>query len=361
MSNSSPTILVINPGSTSTKIAVFRGHKACFETELRHDVQVLSTFEGIDDQVSYRRQAMLRALEKNGFALPDIDLFIGRGGLLRPLTSGVYQVNDSMLADLRSCHYGDHASNLGAILAHEFAHQTHRTALIANPVVVDELSDVARVTGHPDVPRRSIFHALSQKAVAAKAAKRLRKAYDKCNLIVAHLGGGVTIGAHQRGRVIDVNNALDGEGPFSPERTGAVPALPFYRYCHERNMTVAQVQKFIARSGGLLSHLGTNDCRVIEQKVAAGDARHALIYEAFVYQVAKAIGSMAAALSGKVDAIVLTGGVVRGRIFLRELKKMVRFIAPVYAIVKNSEMEALATAALSAHRGEQEVKSYGES
>ena len=358
MTSSQPTILVINPGSTSTKIAVFHGPKCRFETELKHDATALTALDGINGQVDCRRQALLQTLQENKIDQQDIDVFIGRGGLLRPLSSGVYAINDAMLADLRSCRYGEHASNLGAILAMELARPGGKPAYIANPVVVDELSDVARVTGHPDVPRRSIFHALSHKAVAAKAARKLGRPYEKCNLIVAHLGGGITIGAHQQGRVIDVNNALDGEGPFSPERTGAVPALPFYRYCHERNMTVAQVQKFITRSGGLLSHLGTNDCRLIEEKVAAGDPKFVLIYEAFVYQVAKAIGSMAAALAGKVDAIVLTGGVIRGEAFLRKLKGMVRFIAPVYAIVKNSEMEALAAAALSAHRSEQEVKLY---
>lgn len=353
-----PTLLIINPGSTSTKIAVFGGLKCRFETELKHDANALATFTCIIGQVDYRRQALLQFLQESNVDLADIDIFVGRGGLLRPLVSGVYAVNASMLADLHSCRFGEHASNLGAILTHEFAKLHDKPAYIANPVVVDELSDIARISGHPALPRRSIFHALSQKAVAAKAAGKLGKAYEKCNLIVAHLGGGITIGAHQMGRVVDVNNALDGEGPFSPERTGAVPALPFYRYATERNMTVAQVQKFMTRSGGLLAHLGTNDCRLIEEKVAAGDKKFALVYEAFAYQVAKAIGSMAAVLCGKVDAIVLTGGVVRGEIFLKKLKSMVRFIAPVYTFVKNSEMEALASAALTAHHGAREVKSY---
>jgi butyrate kinase len=358
MKSQSPIILVINPGSTSTKIAVFAGRKCRVETELKHDAKALAAFDSINAQAGYRKDALVQFLGQHEIDPQEVDVFIGRGGLLRPLSSGVYAINDAMLADLRACRYGEHASNLGAILTDEFAKPCGKPAYIANPVVVDELSDVARITGHPDVSRRSIFHALSQKAVAGKAAKRLGKPYQKCNLIVAHLGGGITIGAHQRGRVVDVNNALDGEGPFSPERAGALPALPFYRYCTQRGMTVAQVSKFITRSGGLLAHLGTNDCRLIEEKVAAGDTRFALVYHAFVYQVAKAIGAMAAALSGKVDAIVLTGGVVRGAIFLRKLRQMVRFIAPVYAIIKNSEMEALAAAALAALRGCRKVKSY---
>lgn len=332
--------------------------KCRFETELKHDAKALAEFGGINGQAGYRRDALLSFLREHGVEPKDVDIFIGRGGLLRPLSSGIYAINDAMLADLRECRYGEHASNLGAILAMELAGPLGRLAFIANPVVVDELSDVARITGHPDVSRRSIFHALSQKAVAAKAAKKLGKPYEKCNLIVAHLGGGITIGAHEKGRVVDVNNALDGEGPFSPERTGAVPFLPFYQYCHERNMTPDQVRKFITRNGGLLAHLGTNDCRLVEEKVAAADTKFALVYEAFVYQVAKSIGAMAAALSGKVDAVVLTGGVVRGNIFLRKLRARVRFVAPVFAIMQNSEMEALAEAALAASRSEQEVKSY---
>ena len=358
MSSGSPIILVINPGSTSTKIALFAGLKCRFETELKHDPKVLATFDCIIGQCEYRREALVNFLRTHRISLESIDVFIGRGGLLRPVPGGIYEVNDAMLADLKSCRYGEHASNLGAILTDAFARSVGRRAYIADPVVVDELSDVARVSGHPDIPRRSIFHALSQKAVARKAARRLGKPYEKCNLIVGHLGGGITIGAHQKGRVVDVNNALDGEGPFTPERTGALAALPLYRYATERNMTVQQVYKFMTRSGGLLAHLGTNDCRLIEQKVAAKDPKFALVYDAFVYQVAKAIGAMAAALSGKVDAIVLTGGVTRGAIFLRKLKGMVRFIAPVHVIIRNTEMEALAAAALDAHRGAQEVKSY---
>ncbi len=353
-----PSILVINPGSTSTKIALFAGTRCRFESELQHEREALAQFDGIIAQCGLRRQALMGFLEQHEVSVTQIDVFIGRGGLLRPLQSGVYAVDDAMLSDLRNCRYGEHASNLGAILADEFARAAGKRAYIANPVVVDELSDIARVSGHPDLPRRSIFHALSQKAVARKAAAKIGKPYEKCNLIVAHLGGGITIGAHERGRVVDVNNALDGEGPFSPERTGAVPALPLYRYATERNMSVADVQKFMTRNGGLLAHLGTNDCRLVEEKVAAGDAKFTLVYDAFVYQVAKAVGAMAAALSGKVDAIVLTGGVVRGQLFVRKLKNRVRFIAPVFAIVKNSEMEALATAAFQTYTGTQDVQRY---
>ena len=358
MTSSQPTILVINPGSTSTKIAVFRGMKCLFETELKHDAMALAAFEHFSGQVEYRLKELKKFLLEHAVNLQEVDVFIGRGGLLRPLASGVYRINDQMLDDLRECRHGEHASNLGAILAMEFARPTGKPAYIANPVVVDELSPVARITGHPDVTRRSVFHALSHKAVAAKAAAKLGKPYEKCNLIVAHLGGGITIGAHEKGRVVDVNNALDGEGPFSPERTGALPLLSFYGYCHEQNWTRARVQKFITREGGLLAHLGTNDCEEIEKRVAAKDPKFTRVYDAFVYQVAKSIGAMAAALSGKVDAIVLTGGIVRAKIFVKKLTDRVRFIAPVYAIMQNSEMEALAGAALAACRGEQEVKSY---
>jgi butyrate kinase len=357
-SRNSPLILVINPGSTSTKIALFAGLKCRVETELKHDPKVLAGFDSIIAQDGYRREAVLEFLKQSKVSPEAIDIFIGRGGLLRPLPGGIYEVNQAMIADLRSCCYGEHASNLGAILAAELASTCGKQALIANPVVVDELSDIARLSGHPDLPRRTIFHALSQKAVAAKAARRLGKRYERCNFVIAHLGGGITVGAHAKGRVVDVNNALDGEGPFTPERIGGIAAIPFLRYCTERNMTVQQATRLLNRDGGLLAHLGTNDCRLIEQKVAAGDEKFTVVYNAFIYQVAKAIGAMAAALSGKVDAVVLTGGVVRGPIFLRKLKAMVKFIAPVIPIIKNSEMEALAEAAVAAHGGTQEVKTY---
>jgi len=357
MKRPAPKIFVINPGSTSTKVALFAGGKSLFEAELTHARRALDAFGGIMAQADFRRQAALDALADHGAALEDIDVFIGRGGLLRPVSGGVYKVNRKMLNELRRCTHGEHASNLGAIIAADLAARYGKAVYIADPVAVDELSDVARISGHPDLPRRSIFHALSHKAVAEKAAARLGKAYRRCNLIVVHLGGGVTVGAHRRGAVVDVNHGLEGEGPFTPERTGAMALMPFLRYVREKRLSHADAEKLITRQGGLLAHLGTNDCRRIEQKVAAGNRKFALVYDAFIYSIAKQIGAMAAALCGKVDAIVLTGGVVRGKLFLRKLRGMVRFIAPIHVIM-DSEMEALAAAALAVATGKKKAKVY---
>jgi butyrate kinase len=353
-----PKIFVVNPGSTSTKIALFSGRKAIFESELRHSHHRLEAFDGIIDQADFRREAAEKELARHGFDLADVDAFVGRGGLLRPVPGGTFRVNEEMLKDLRSCKYGEHASNLGAVIVWPWAQAGGKEAYIANPVVVDELSDVARMTGFPAIARRSIFHALSQKAVAQTAAGRLGKPYQKLNLIVAHLGGGVTVGAHKKGRVVDVTNGLDGEGPMTPERTGSLPLVPSLKYLQENKLSVKDAARLISRQGGLLAHLGTNDCRLIESRAAAGDEKFKLVYDAFIYQVAKAIGSMAAALAGKVDAIVLTGGVMRGGIIRRELRRMTRFIAPVYVIIKNSEMDALASAALNVVSGAERAKDY---
>ncbi len=225
-------------------------------------------------------------------------------------------------------------------------------------MVVDELCDSARLTGLPQIARRSVFHALSHKAAARKVAAKLGKPYAKCNFVVAHIGGGVSIGAHRKGRVIDVNNGLDGEGPFTPERTGALPLLPFFRWASGRKLSLREVDKIVTRNGGMLAHLGTNDCRIIEDKAAAGEPKFAKVYDAFIYGLAKQIGAMAAALEGKVDAIVLTGGVVRGPLLVRKLKRAIGFIAPVHMVLKNSEMEALASAALDLHRGLQKASLY---
>ena len=358
MKKTNPLILAINPGSTSTKLAMFAGRSRRWETEIKHDAGALAKLPHVIAQDDLRRATIVKAMRERQVEPADIDVFVGRGGLLRPLHGGVYEVNERMLEDLRLCKYGEHASNLGAMLAAELGQAAGKKAYIANPVVVDELSDTARLTGLPELPRRTIFHALSQKAVAGIVARRLGRPYEKCNLIVAHIGGGLSIGAHRHGKVVDVNNSLDGEGPFTPERTGALPLMPFLKLAQERKWTVAQAYKQITRGSGLLAHLGTNDCRLIEDKVAAGDAKFSLVYEAFIYGIAKHIGAMAAALKGKVDAIVLTGGVVRGAIFVRKLREYVGFIAPVRVVAKNSEMAALACAALEAHCGQCEVGVY---
>ena len=279
-------------------------------------------------------------------------------GYVIGFSGGVYSVNQRMLQDLFRRVFGTHASNLGAIMAHDVAVRYGVHAYVANPVVVDELSDVARISGHPDIPHRSIFHALSQKAVAEKAALKIGKKYNKCNLVVAHIGGGVTIGTHKKGMVVDVNDGLEGVGPFSPERTGGLSVLGFYRYATEHSLTFAQAEDLVERHGGLLAHLGTNDCRVIVERIKAGDKKAELLFNAFIYGVGKAIGAAAAALSGKVDAIVLTGEALKAKMVLRKLRAMVKFIAPVHAFVLNSEMEALALAAFEVYTGTKKALLY---
>ena len=306
-----------------------------------------------------REETIVKALEDNGVKLEDIKVIVGRGGLLRPIPSGVYEVNEAMLKDLSSACYGEHASNLGGIIANELASRIKGCkAYIADPVVVDELCDVARIGGHPMFPRISIFHALNHKAIAKMYAREIGKEYGDLNLVVVHMGGGVSVAAHSKGKVVDVNNALYGEGPFSPERTGGIAAMQLADACYSGKYTLAEMKKIISGKGGVVAHLGTNSFKEVEDRVAAGDKEAKLIADAFIYNVAKAIGGMAAALSGKVDAILLTGGIAYGKEMMQQLADMVSFIAPVKVYPGEDEMAALAGNALAVMEGREEVKTY---
>lgn len=336
-------ILAINPGSTSTKIAVFEDHKQIFTHTLRHTSDEIAQFEKISDQYEFRKNAIVKALEDNNIQISELSAIVGRGGLLRPIKSGVYEVNDKMIEDLKNGISGEHASNLGGIIAANLAKYSKTAkAYIADPVVVDELDPVARVSGHPLLPRVSIFHALNQKAIAKMYAGIEGKKYEDLNLIVAHLGGGVSIGVHRNGRVIDVNNALNGEGPFSPERSGTLPAYALAQLCFSGKFTLPEVKKIITGEGGVVAHLGTNSFSEVEQRVSEGDEKFILISDAFGYNVAKAIGAGAAVLSGKVDAILLTGGVAYSTKLMEQITEMVSFIAPVKIYPGEDEMSALA-------------------
>lgn len=353
-------ILAINPGSTSTKISLFDGDKEIFTKTLRHSSEEMARFDKVIDQYEFREEAIVAALEENGVRLQDLKAVVGRGGLLRPISSGVYAVNEEMVKDLRSAQYGEHASNLGGIIAKKIAEKAGHgiPAYIADPVVVDELSDIARVGGHPKFPRLSIFHALNHKAIAKLYAKEIGKRYEDLNLVVAHLGGGVSVAAHVAGKVIDVNNALFGEGPFSPERSGGISAMQVLNACYSGEYTREELKKIISGKGGIVSHLGTNSFKEVDDRVAAGDAKAKLISDAFVYNVGKAIGGMAAAMSGKVDAILVTGGIAYGKIIMKELSDMVSFIAPVRIYPGEDEMGALAKNAFAVIEGRDEVKTY---
>jgi butyrate kinase len=352
-------ILAINPGSTSTKISIFEDEKEIFSHTLRHSAEEISQYDNITDQYEFRKEAIVSALKESRIDLSELSAIVGRGGLLKPIESGVYEVNEQMIDDLHHMKYGEHASNLGALIANNLAKDISGCkAFIADPVVVDELSPVARISGHPLFPKVSIFHALNQKAIAKMYAASVGKRYSDLNLIVAHLGGGVSVGTHTGGRVVDVNNALNGEGPFSPERSGTLPTLALAELCFSGKYSLSQVKKMIAGEGGLIAHLGTNSFNYVEKMVNEGDEKYTLISDAFGYNVAKSIGAAAAVLSGKVDAILLTGGVAYNTKLMEKIEDMVKFIAPVKVYPGEDEMSALAMNGLAVLTGREKPSVY---
>lgn len=354
-------ILAINPGSTSTKVAIYVNTKVIFLKSIPHDVDELARFKKISDQFEYRKNIVLEELKSAHIEIDKIEAVVGRGGLVKPIKSGIYRINEEMKKDLRSGLLGEHASNLGGLIADEIAHALPRAeAFIADPVVVDELEDVARISGHPKFTRLSIFHALNQKATARSYARLLNKKYEDMNLIIAHLGGGISVGAHKEGRVIDVNQALDGEGPFSPERSGTLPVGALARFCFEEGVNYEEVQKMITGEGGFVAYFDTNNAYQIELQADGGDERTKLIQDAMSYQVAKEIGAMATVLRGDVDGIILTGGIANNPMVVEYIKKMVSFIAPVIIYPGEDEMHALAMNGLRILKGELEPKEYNE-
>jgi len=352
-------VLAINPGSTSTKIGVFVNLNPIFLKNIQHDPSELARFDKIADQFQYRRDIIAEQLNNANVPEEIVKAVVGRGGLLKPIESGVYLVNERMKEDLRNSPMGEHASNLGGLIADAFAQQLPGVkAYIANPVVVDELDDIARITGNPLFKRKSIFHALNQKAVARSHAKAVMRRYEDMNLIVAHLGGGITVGAHRLGRVVDVNNGLDGEGPFSPERSGTLPVGDLVKICFSGKYTQKDVMKMIKGEGGLMAYLGTNSAYDVEQMMADGNPEARLIYEAMAYQVAKEIGAMSTVLKGQVDGILITGGVAHSKWFVNQIIERVHRIAPVHVYPGEDEMKALAFNGMRVLTGETEPKIY---
>lgn len=351
-------LLIINPGSTSTKIGVYEDEKEIFEKTLRHSAEEIGQYASIFDQLDFRKNVILDALKEASIEVSSLNAIVGRGGLLKPIVSGTYAVNAAMLEDLKVGVQGQHASNLGGIIANEIAKEINVPAYIVDPVVVDELEDIARISGMPEVPRKSIFHALNQKAVARRYAKESGKAYEELNLIIAHMGGGTSVGAHKNGRVIEVNNTLDGEGPFSPERSGGVPIGDLVRLCFSGKYTLEEVMKKINGKGGVVAYLNTLDFKGVVDKALEGDEKCKLIYEAFTYQVAKDIGKCAAVLSGNVDAILLTGGIAYNEYVCNAIADRVKFIAPVVRYGGEDELLALAQGGLRVLRGEEKAKEY---
>ncbi len=351
-------ILVINPGSTSTKIAIFEDEKEVYKENISHPVEELSKFANIIDQYEFRKNVIEDILKRKNFKLSDFSAIVGRGGLLKPIPSGTYLVNDLMISTLKKGEYGEHASNLGALLASSLATPYGIPAYIVDPVVVDEMEEIAKLSGSPLLRRKSIFHALNQKAVARRAAEEIGKAYEECSFIIAHLGGGISVGAHEKGRVIDVNNALNGDGPFTPERSGGLPAWDLVKLALSGEYSRNELKKMITGKGGVVAYLGTNDMREVEKKVLEGDEKFKLVFEAMAYQVAKEIGSLSAVLKGDVDAIILTGGLAYSKIFTNWIIERVKFISRVIVYSGEDEMKALAMGALRVLSGKENVKIY---
>lgn len=351
-------ILVINPGSTSTKIGVFDNERSIFEKTIRHDSDVINSYSSIIEQYEFRKTTILETLDEEGINISKFSSICGRGGLLRPIEGGTYNVNEQMLDDLRVGFAGQHASNLGGIIAYEIAKGLNIPAFIVDPVVVDEMEPIAKVSGFSLFERKSIFHALNQKAVARRVAKDLNKKYEELNLIITHMGGGITVGVHKNGKVIDVNNGLHGDGPFSPERAGTVPAGDLVSLCFSGEYYRDEIMKKLIGQGGLVGYLGTNDAVKVEKMIEQGDEKAKLVYDAMAYQVAKEIGAASAVLSGKVDGIILTGGLAYGKSFVEEIANRVNWIADVIVQPGENELQALAEGALRVLKGEEEAKAY---
>lgn len=350
--------LIINPGSTSTKIAVFEDETLLFEETLRHPTEEIEKYDSIVDQKDFRKQIILDLLDKKNFDIKSLQVVVGRGGMLKPIPSGTYTVSDALVEDLKIGVQGPHASNLGGILAREIGDSIGVPSYIVDPTVVDELMPIARYSGVPELPRTSVFHALNQKAVAKRYAKEQDKAYDSLNLIVVHMGGGVSVGAHEKGRIVDVFNALDGDGAFSPERAGAVPSGALIKMCFSGKYTEKEVYKKLVGNGGFNAYLGTNDMRDVGKMVEHGDKKAEEVREAFILQVAKDIGSMACVLNGQVDQIVITGGIAYDKAVVSGLTKRTGFIAPITVYPGEDELLALAQGALRVMNGEEKAMEY---
>jgi butyrate kinase len=351
-------ILAINVGSTSTKVAFFEDAKAVAQETIAYSSQELAGYAELRDQLPRRRQDVAAFMEKNGIAPDRLDIIISRGGLGKPGPAGVYIIDETMCDDLLAGRYGKHPSALGPAIALDMSHSSGIRAIIIDPPSTDEFEPLARISGIPDIERKSAFHALNQKAAARNAAEAMGKSYESVNFIVAHLGGGITIGAHRRGRVIDCTHGLS-EGPFSPERAGGLPTLELVELAQSAKYTPKDLQRKLVGQGGLAAYLGTTDAIAVESAIDQGDGKASFIYRAMAYQIAKDIGAMAAVLNGEVDGIVLTGGLAHSKRLVDWIRSRVLFIAPVFLHPGEDEMEALAQGALRVLLGqEKELRPY---
>ncbi len=350
--------LIINPGSTSTKIGVFEDETLLFEETLRHSTEEIAQYATIVDQKDFRKDIILNLLASKDFDIHSLDLVVGRGGMLKPIPGGTYAVSDDLLHDLVIGKQGQHASNLGGILAREIGDSIGKPSFIVDPVVVDELESTSRYSGVPELPRTSVFHALNQKAVAKRYAKEIGKSYDELNLIVVHMGGGVSVGPHKHGKVVDIFNALDGDGAFSPERSGAVPVGQLVKMCFSGQYTEKEVYKKLVGNGGFNAYLGTNDMRDVEKMVDEGDSKAKEVRDAFIQQMSKNIGAMATVLNGKVDQIIVTGGIAYDKAVVAGLKESCEWIAPFTVYPGEDELLALAQGGLRVVTGVEKAMEY---
>jgi butyrate kinase len=351
-------VLAINPGSTSTKFGLYDDEKCVIKKTIQHDASLFAHSASALDQKEQRRSSIMQSLEEAGLDYASLGAVAGRGGLLKPIESGTYIINQRMLDDLHSATAAIHASTLGAIIAAEIAGPLSIPAYVVDPVVVDEMDRNAKLTGMPGVERSSVFHALNQKAIARRLAAELGRPYENTRFIVAHLGGGITVGAHRYGRVIDVNDALSGEGPFTPERTGAIPAIPLINMCFSGEYTEAEMIEKVSGKGGMKAYLGTGNLRDVQKMINDGDEFAALVLDSMAYQVSREIGAMAAVLEGLVDAIILTGGLAHSTRFTGAIKQRVDKLAPVHVFPGEDEMLALVSGVLRVLRGEEEAAQY---
>jgi butyrate kinase len=350
-------ILVINPGSTTTKIGVFEDKKPVFLDTIRHSTEELKPFKDINDQISFRKDVLMKTLNANGIDVKTFSAVVARGGLLKPVCGGTFKINKIMVKDLEVGVQGKHASNIAGQIAYPIAEELGIPSYIVDPVVVDEMEPIARISGRPELPRTAILHALNIRATAKRFASAMGKSLKDMNLVVVHLGGGVSMTAMKNGRMIDIVNGL-GEGPLTPERAGDVPTRELVDLCFSGRFSKDEIMKMLIGKGGLVAYLGTNDAMEVEKRISNGDGQAELIYRAMAYQISKYVGAMATVLSGKVDNILITGGLAHSKLLTDWIVERVKFIAPVVTMPGEDEMEALALGALAIMRGEEEVLEY---
>ena len=351
-------ILAINPGSTSTKIAVFENEKNLFSETVEHDANLIKTFSSVFDQYEFRLAEILKILKKNNFDISKLSAVIGRGGYIKPVKSGTYAVKQIMVNDLKIARYGEHASNLGAIIAFEISKKYNIPAYITDPTIVDEMSDIAKITGVPEISRKSQWHPLNQKACARRAALEMGITYENANFIVAHLGGGITVAAHEKGIAVDVNDGLWGDGPFSLQRSGKLPVSSLVELCFQEGATFASIKKKLLYNSGLLSYCGTTDARKIEKEILNGNKKFALVFKALAYNISKEIGSLAIVLKGCIDAIVITGGLAYVKTLVDWIKEYVGFLGRLIIYPGGFEMEAMSGAADRVLNNKEKVSDY---